>query len=192
MPGGSDWCDKRAAFLSLTLPAQPHRRDVGQNTWAEINDGTVGSNYGRPENEGLGTQPTAGPGNDRQPLYAYSHGGSDFQGYAMTGGAFYNPTTQLFPASFAGDYFFADYVSDWINVLDMESDTVTKFASAALGAVDLRVAADGSLLYLARDASSVFRVTPTVSQSPNITQEPTSATVSAGGNAKSQCVKFAG
>ena len=157
--------------------------DVGQNTWEEINDGIAGSNYGWPENEGLGTTPTAGPGTDRQPLYAYGHGSGDFLGFAITGGAFYNPTTQLFPTSFAGDYFFADYVSDWINVIDIGTGNVTKFASGALGVVDLRVAADGSLLYLARDASSVFRVTPTVSEAPNVTQDPASATVSAGGSA---------
>src|SRR5262245_17334061 len=152
--------------------------DVGQNTWEEINDGIAGSNYGWPENEGNGTNPTAGPGTDRQPLYAYSHGSGPFQGFAITGGAFYNPVTQQFPASYAGDYFFADFVSDWINVRDAATGNVSQFATGALGAVDLRVTSDGSLLYLARDANQVFRVQATASQAPNITQEPTSATVS--------------
>ena len=49
--------------------------------------------------------------------------------------------------------------------------------------MDLRVANDGSLLYLARDANQVFRVTFTGSQAPAITQQPQNATVSAGGNA---------
>jgi glucose/arabinose dehydrogenase len=157
--------------------------DVGQNTWEEINDGIAGSNYGWPANEGNGTNPTAGPGTDRQPLYAYSHGSGPFQGFAITGGAFYNPTTQQFPASFAGDYFFADFVSDWINVRDSATGNVSQFATGALGAVDLRVAGDGSLLYLARDANQVLRVRHTASQAPNITQDPSSATVSAGASA---------
>jgi glucose/arabinose dehydrogenase len=157
--------------------------DVGQNTWEEIDEGIAGSNYGWPENEGFGTNPTAGPGTDRQPLYAYSHGSGPFQGFAITGGAFYNPVTPQFPSSYDGDYFFADFVSDWINVRDNSTGEVSQFATGALGAVDLHVTSDGSLLYLARDANQVFRVQSTASQAPNITQEPASATVSAGATA---------
>ena len=49
--------------------------------------------------------------------------------------------------------------------------------------MDLRVANDGSLLYLARDANQVFRVTFTGSQAPAITQQPQNSTVSTGTNA---------
>jgi glucose/arabinose dehydrogenase len=157
--------------------------DVGQNTWEEINDGIAGSNYGWPGIEGNQGTPPSGPGTYRGPLYTYSHGSGTFQGFAITGGAFYNPGSVNFPTSFVGDYFFADFVSDWINVLDVPSGNVERFATGALGAVDLRVTADGSLYYLARDASSVLRVRFTATQSPTITQHPQDATVSTGGTA---------
>ena len=67
--------------------------DVGQNTWEEINDGIAGANYGWPTTEG----PTTDPGH-RGPLFAYGHGSRRTTGCAITGGAFYNPATQQFPA----------------------------------------------------------------------------------------------
>ena len=158
-----------------------HINDVGQNTWEEINVGGSGRNYGWPTTEGNFNQ--ASFPNFTQPLYTYDHGGGTFQGFAITGGAFYNPTTNQFPAAYAGDYFFADFVNDWINVINSNGTDVRRFATNAPGTVDLRVANDGSLLYLARDANQVFRVTFTGSQAPAITQQPQNATVSTGGNA---------
>jgi glucose/arabinose dehydrogenase len=132
--------------------------DVGQNTWEEINDGLAGSNYGWPNTEGNAGTPPSSPGTYRAPLYTYSHGSGTFQGFAITGGAFYNPATANFPSSYAGDYFFADFVNSWIHVRDGATGTVDSFATQAGGPVDLRVTADGSLLYLARNTGSVFRV----------------------------------
>jgi glucose/arabinose dehydrogenase len=155
--------------------------DVGQNTWEEVNVGGAGRNYGWPGTEGDFNQ--ASFPNFTRPLYAYSHGGGTFQGFAVTGGAFYNPAATQFPAEYAGDYFFADYVNDWVNVMNADGTDVRRFATNAPGTVDLRVAADGSLLYLARDANQVFRVTFTGSQAPAITQQPRNATASVGGTA---------
>jgi glucose/arabinose dehydrogenase len=138
--------------------------DVGQNSWEEIDDGLAGSNYGWPSTEGnQGTPPTS-PGTYVGPLYTYSHGGGTFQGFAITGGAFYPtshqfPQAQYFPPAYAGDYFFGDFVNNWIDVLDIATGNVTQFASGANGAVDLRVANDGSLYYLARNDGQAFRVT---------------------------------
>lgn len=132
--------------------------DVGQDSWEEINDGIAGSNYGWPATEGdTGTPPTS-PGAYRGPLYTYAHGSDKFEGEAITGGAFYSPTTQQFPAEYAGEYFFADYVNGWIHVLNMTSGNVTEFATGIASPVDLRVTSDGSLYYLARDAGEVVRV----------------------------------
>lgn len=155
--------------------------DVGQNTWEEVDVGGAGRNFGWPGTEGDFNQ--ASFPSFTRPLYAYSHGSGTFQGFAITGGAFYNPTTNQFPASYAGDYFFADFVNDWINVMNADGTDVRRFATTALGAVDLRVANDGSLYYLARDANQVFRVTFTGSDAPAITQQPQNATVSTGGSA---------
>ena len=167
--------------------------DVGEVSWEEINDGIAGSNYGWPQNEGNPTVAPPGPGTHRGPIYAYSHGGGTFQGFAITGGAFYNPTTPQFPAEFAGDYFFADFVNDWINVRDA-GGTVTRFASGAQGPVDLRVAGDGSLYYLARDGGQAFRVTfpqaPAGNPSALYRFNETSGTVAADASGNGQSAQY--
>ncbi|HKS27498.1 MAG TPA: PQQ-dependent sugar dehydrogenase [Pyrinomonadaceae bacterium] len=128
--------------------------DVGETQWEEINDGIAGSNYGWPTTEG----PTSNP-NFRSPIFAYQHGtGANF-GCAITGGAFYNPSTQQFPNIYVGNYFFADLCSGWIRVLDpANNNAVSNFASGINQPVDLKVGPDGSLYYLARGSSAVFRI----------------------------------
>jgi glucose/arabinose dehydrogenase len=148
--------------------------DVGQNTWEEIDDGIAGSNYGWPETEGSTSDPRF-----RSPLYSYGHGSGPFLGCAITGGAFY-PNVGPFPAAYLGKYFFADYCGNWINRFDPATGGVTTFASGIPAPVDLQVAADGSLYYLARGAGAVYRVTFTGSQAPSITQQPASQTVAVG------------
>ena len=127
--------------------------DVGEVTWEEINDGIAGSNYGWPTTEGVTSNPAF-----RSPLFTYAHGFSATTGCAIAGGAFYNPTTVQFPASFVGKYFFADLCSGWIRVFDPATGTATGFATDVSNPVDLKVGADGSLYYLARGSSAVFRV----------------------------------
>src|SRR5438128_2312389 len=161
-----------------------HINDVGQDTWEEIDVGAAGANYGWPTTEGNFTQ-SQFP-NFTRPFYTYSHGSGTFQGFAITGGAFYNPSSpgaNVFPSSYNGDYFFADYVNNWINVIDVSSGAVSSFATNAPGTVDVHVAPDGSLYYLARNQSQAFRVIYTGNQAPNITQGPASQTVSVGGSA---------
>ena len=154
--------------------------DVGQNTWEEINDGIAGSNYGWPDTEGPTTDPRF-----RAPIHSYGHGSGPTVGCAITGGAFYNPATVQFPSSYVGDYFFADYCSGWIRKLDPAAgNTVAGFATGIASPVDLAVASDGSLYYLARGSGgAVFRVAYTASQAPTITTQPASQTVPAGGTA---------
>jgi glucose/arabinose dehydrogenase len=127
--------------------------DVGASTWEEINDGIRGSNYGWPNTEGVTSNPAF-----RSPLFAYSHGISLTTGCAIAGGAFYNPSTVQFPASFVGKYFFADLCSGWIRVFDPATGTASAFASGISQPVDLKVGADGSLYYLSIGSSSLFRV----------------------------------
>ena len=154
--------------------------DVGQNTWEEINDGIAGSNYGWPDTEGATTDPRF-----RSPIFSYGHGTSSTTGCAISGAAFYNPTTLRFPSDYTGDYFFTDFCSGWIRRLDpANGNTVTGFATGIASPVDLAVASDGSLYYLARGSGgAVFRVAYTASQAPSITTHPSSRTVSAGGSA---------
>jgi glucose/arabinose dehydrogenase len=129
--------------------------DVGQSTWEEINDGIAGSNYGWAICEGFCSPPNA---NFRDPLFRYAHGSSATTGCAITGGAFYNPTTANFPSDYVGKYFYAEFCTGWIRRFDPATGTDTGFATGIANPVDLIVTADGSLYYLARGAGAVFRV----------------------------------
>jgi glucose/arabinose dehydrogenase len=126
--------------------------DVGQSTWEEINDGVAGANYGWPATEGPTTDPRF-----NGPLFAYDRRNTGE--CAITGGAFYNPLTQQFPAEYAGTYFYADFCGRWIRRLDPITATVSDFATDISAPVDLQVDDDGSLLYLARGGGAVYRVT---------------------------------
>jgi len=116
--------------------------DVGENTWEEINDGIAGSNYGWPNCEGACNNPSF-----HDPIYQYSH----TNGCAISGGAFYNPTTMQFPAEYIGVYFHADLCGGWIRILDPENaNQVSDFATGISSPVDVKVSDDGFLYYLAR------------------------------------------
>ena len=132
-----------------------HINDVGQGTWEEINVGAAGANFGWPACEG-----TCGNAGMTNPLYQYSSAAG--APCAITGGAFYNPTTQMFPAEYVGKYFFADFCAGWIKTVDPLNPPVTGAAPDAFTnislPVDIQVASDGSLYYLARGAPAVFRV----------------------------------
>jgi glucose/arabinose dehydrogenase len=150
----------------FTFAVQPgtgriHINDVGQNTWEEINLGTPGANYGWPQSEGpddIGAGITA-------PLFAYKHSaaspagsgpGGFFVGYAIAGGAFY-PTGGNFPATYRGDFFFADYVSGFIGRIDLSNGNAAyAFASGVDDPVDMLAGIDGALYVLTR--SGVTRI----------------------------------
>jgi glucose/arabinose dehydrogenase len=161
-----------------------HINDVGQNTWEEVNVGFAGANFGWPTCEGMCV--TSGMTN---PLYQYSSAVA--APCAITGGAFYNPTSPTFPAQFIGKYFFADFCAGWIKVLDPLSPPLTgdaaDFATGINAPVDIQVANDGSLYYLARGSNSVFRVqhvggatVPAVSINDVSVSEGNSGTTTAG------------
>jgi glucose/arabinose dehydrogenase len=148
--------------------------DVGQSAWEEINDGIAGSNYGWPATEGY-TQNA----DFRGPIYAFPH--SEPGVCAITGGAFYNPPTIQFPSGYVGKYFFADFCGGWIRLLDPSNGTATDFAAGIANPVDLQVATDGSLYYLARGSGTVFKVQYPQNQAPPIiTAQPSDQTVADG------------
>lgn len=155
--------------------------DVGQNTWEEINDG--GSlpsgrrlNYGWPTTEGDFNQ--AGFADFTQPFFTYNHHSGTPVGNVITGGAFYNPTTNTFGSEYQGDYFFSDLGGGWIYRIDPSTKQVTEFATDA-GAVDLKVSGDGALYYLAYGSQKVFKVTK-AGLAPLITLQPDDQTVGVG------------
>jgi glucose/arabinose dehydrogenase len=159
--------------------------NVGENTWETIDPGIAGANYGWPI-----TENATGSSQFTNPVYAYNHNG---QNAAITGGAFYNPATVQFPSSYVGEYFFADYIRDWINVFDPMTGTASGFATGVSGgAVDLKVDGAGSLYYLGGPGTSdgyVSRIDytppppPPPPMPPVILQQPASLTVQAGQSA---------
>jgi glucose/arabinose dehydrogenase len=132
-----------------------HINDVGQNSWEEVNNGIVGSNYGWGICEG-----TCGTAGMTNPIYQYSS--STASECAITGGDFYNPTTSTFPAQYIGKYFLSDFCGGWMKTIDPlnppATGTAPNFATGINSPVDIHVANDGSLYYLARGTNSIFRV----------------------------------
>ena len=59
---------------------------------------------------------------------------------SITGGTFYNPPVVQFPPDYVGKYFFADFMDNWIRVLDPDHPTdVQPFAAGFSGPVDVQV-----------------------------------------------------
>jgi glucose/arabinose dehydrogenase len=147
--------------------------DVGQVTYEEINDGRAGANYGWPTTEG----PTNDPRFD-EPLHFYGRADGSC---SIAGGAFYNPAAAQFPASYGGDYFFADYCGGYVKVLDVANGNVSTFATDIDQLVDLKVGPDGSLYSLSRASGGrVHKFTYAPSGAPAITTQPAPETVAAG------------
>ena len=135
--------------------------DVGQNTWEEVNLGAPGANYGWATSEG----PDNLLSNFTAPLFTYKHSaaspagsgaGGFFTGFAIAGGSFY-PSTGAFPASYRDQYYFADYVSQFVGRLDLANGNAAyAFASLSNPPVDVMAASDGALYVLTRGGVTKF------------------------------------
>jgi glucose/arabinose dehydrogenase len=154
--------------------------EVGQNTWEEINDASVGGrNFGWPTTEGVTTNPSF-----TSPLYAYNHNSGSPTGCAITGGTFFNPIATNYPSQYTGKYFFQDYCTNWVYWIDptVTSPTATLFGSSVGGtSLSITTGIDGNLYYLSRGSNRLYRIKytpPTVA--PSIVQQPTAIAVSVG------------
>ncbi|MDQ3013678.1 MAG: PQQ-dependent sugar dehydrogenase, partial [Acidobacteriota bacterium] len=125
--------------------------DVGGGAKEEINDGIAGSNYGWPNCEGPCSPANA---SFRDPIYSYAN---DASTCAIIGGAFYNPTTATFPASFVGKYFFGDLCAGWLKTFNPANSMVEDFATGLTALVGLDVGNDGSLYYLQQGGGGQLR-----------------------------------
>ena len=155
--------------------------DVGQVTWEEINDATTGGkNFGWPTTEGnfnQGTYPDF-----TNPIYVYQHGSGDGKGCAITGGAFFAPTTTNYPAVYFGRYFLQDLCNDWINSLNLSGNAVrSPFATAISGdGLSITQGNDGNLYYLSRSAGALYKIIYNKTTAPFITTQPGDLTVAEG------------
>ena len=126
--------------------------DVGQTAFEEVNIIVKGGNYGWPDAEGMS-------GNTAfvNPVHAYPPA----IGRCIVGGMFYPyPANHLdstgaspyqFPEKWNGQFFFADWASHWIKVLNPANpEKAVSFARNLNGPVALEPAPDGSLFVLNR------------------------------------------
>ncbi|MDQ3291463.1 MAG: PQQ-dependent sugar dehydrogenase [Bacteroidota bacterium] len=160
--------------------------DVGENTWEEINDATIGGkNFGWPGAEGNSSNSSF-----TDPFYAYKHGAGDGLGCAITGGVFFNPATTNYPSEYLGRYFFHDYCNNWINMLSISGGTVSKLPFATKvgdSPMFIDVGPDGNLYYLSRSSrytttsdGILYKIIYSNNPVPEIVKQPENATVSAG------------
>jgi glucose/arabinose dehydrogenase len=139
-----------------------HINDVGRDSWEEINLGVAGANYGWPFDEGPGTVVGAA-----EPLFSYPHNdpsplgsgpGGFITGSAVVGGTFYPPTGP-FPAGYRDQYYFSDFVKQFVARLDAANgNAVYTFALLSTKPVDLLVGLDGALYVLTR--GGITRISP--------------------------------
>jgi PKD repeat protein len=115
---------------------------------------TRGGNYGWPVVEGMCT---VNCGTYINPVHTYNHSGLSS---AVTGGPVYRG--DMFPASYAGRYFFGDYARGFIKTLQLSEDgttsTVQDFDLNAGSVVDLQQAYDGSIYYITYYPGRLYRI----------------------------------
>jgi glucose/arabinose dehydrogenase len=156
-----------------------HLNDVGQDTWEEVNHAIAGANFGWPQTEGPNPPGVSGV---RYPIHSYENVGAN--ACAITGAAFYRPTTSTFPSEYAGRFFFGDFCGGFIRMLSPPNyNSSATFATGVSQLVDIQVGSDGALYYLARGGGDVYRVQYTASSAPSITSNPSNRTVSMGQSA---------
>lgn len=116
----------RCAFDRITHDL--YIADVGQDYREEVNfqpaSSIGGEHYGWRLREGLIATPTGGVGGPKpdgaiDPVYDYTHGSGDSQGYSLTGGYPYRGPSP----SLQGKYFFADYATNRVWSLEIDQST---------------------------------------------------------------------
>lgn len=140
--------------------------DVGQSAWEELNRGR-GLNFGWPCFEGNDPNPlfqnafpqqcAAVPASAvTKPIYLYPTP----PGGAVIGGPFYTATQ--FPTQYQGNFFFADYVQNFIRRMVFAADgtvaSVEVFATDVTAPVSLELGLDGALYYVSITTGEIRRI----------------------------------
>lgn len=172
-----------------------YANDVGGSKYEEINVVEKGRFYGWPKVEGKRTSEVV-PAEYKDPLFQYLHQ-NDY--CAVVGSVVYHAEIQQFPEAYAGRYFYSDYCTGHIRMLDPATGQDKGiFMSDGDRVIDLDVAADGSLYYLERkglgdgspedntgtNEGKLWKVTYTGSGAPFIALQPQSQKVSVGESAR--------
>ena len=132
--------------------------DVGDDAFEEVNVGSPGANYGWPLCEGYcGTNASGVAVSDElvDPLYVYPHG----VGSAIAGGKFVR--SPELPEALQGSYVFADFLQDFIRVLDPRTGRACDLHvgdDEVRKPVDLDIGPDGHLYYLRNVPGKVYRL----------------------------------
>ncbi len=154
--------------------------DVGDVTWEEINECTMGGqNFGWPQHEGHTTDTTT-----VDPVYVYHHGSADSMGCAITGGTFFNPDSTNYPPQYLNRYYFTDYCGNWINSISLDSNYSWSHMASNIAnySVCIKTGPDGNLYFLSRNNEALYKVTYTPDSVPSIITDPLGQTISLGYN----------
>ena len=102
------------------------------------------------------------------PLYAYRHSdpGGDF-GSAIVGGPRYTGTSN-YPSSYIGKVFIGDYARSRVQTLDLATGHATDFGTPGSWAnpVDMQIAPDGNVVFLAFGTSEIDEIVANGSNNP--------------------------
>ncbi|HEY3384887.1 MAG TPA: PQQ-dependent sugar dehydrogenase [Saprospiraceae bacterium] len=167
------------------ITGQIFANDVGGSRFEEVNVIEQGGFFGWPKVEGMRTNEVV-PSEYKDPLFQYSH----TNGYcAIVGATFYLPEVQQFPTHYLGRYFYSDYCTGNIRMLDPETgQDKGAFITDGDRVIDLDISSNGSLYYLERkglgdgspedntgtNEGTLWRVSFTGSGAPFISIQPSS------------------
>ena len=167
--------------------------DVGYSSWEEVSEVVAGGNYGWPTYEGVSNDPSF-----KSPVVAYAHPPEPLSS-AITGGVFYNPPTNQFPAQYVGKYFFVDGYTQWIRYIDLGTYSASEYATNLAGVLVysnyrvsefatnltgvpmyLTVGPEGSIYYVAHNGNAVYKIQYSGQLAPQIGTQPSPQFVSVG------------
>lgn len=154
--------------------------EVGNNAWEEINRGRVGANFGWPCYEGQEQAASfpicdplfSGANKVTHSVYAYPHKANPPRGSAI-GGDFY--TGMGYPVPYRGAYFFTDFNGGIIQTMTFSRDgaaSVSDFASAAPGPIQISMGPDGNLWMLYIATGELIRLRYSGAAQPATTPTP--------------------
>lgn len=118
--------------------------EVGPQDWEELNRAEAGANYGWPIVSGVVNNPSY-----TDPVHAYNH---TPDGCAVTGGAFYEPNVNQFPAIYHDKFFYGDHCFGWIAYVDFNTGEDVRFLADAHRLVEVKISpVTGAMYYLDRE-----------------------------------------